>query len=106
MVKIYCSIVCVIYLSMTLSGCASIYTQVAGHLNDPEICESDKGVSQIYSGTRFDLEGLNYDNVAFFCLIDLPMSVVVDTALLPYSIVSTLLEFGYCSNYSGQLLQE
>ena len=79
-----------------MTSCASIYTQIAGHSDSEDIC-GDQGVSQIYSGTQFDFEGLGYDNAAFFCLIDLPMSMIIDTVILPYTVLSRVTDFGYCS---------
>lgn len=52
-----------------------------------------------YSGTQLNAYCLwnNVDNVALFCLIDLPMSLAVDTVILPYTLFSELTDIGYCN---------
>ena len=84
-----------------LSGCSTIVTQVDGHKDDIFVCHAEKGVSTIYSGTQFNAKCLyeNHDNVAFFCLIDFPLSLISDTVILPYTIYSELTDSGYCTDY-------
>ena len=87
------------YVAITLtSGCSTIVTQVDGHKDDIFMCHPVKGVSTIYSGTQFNANCIyeNHDNIAFFCLIDFPLSLITDTAILPYTIYLELADSGYC----------
>lgn len=88
--------------SLLLSSCASIYTQIAGHSNDPTVCNEETGFGPVYSGTHFDAECIGYENVGFFCLVDLPMSLVLDTLLLPYTGYVSIFGAGYCAEDTAQ----
>lgn len=71
----------------TLSGCASIYTQTHDAYVDAGVdCSDSKTIPNIYSGTVFDLFCLPAENAGFFCLVDLPLSFVIDTVIIPYTI--------------------
>lgn len=70
-----------------LPGCASLYTQTNDAYEDAGAgCGDSKTIPNVYSGFVFDLYCLPAENAGFFCLVDLPMSLVVDTLLLPYSV--------------------
>jgi uncharacterized protein YceK len=70
-----------------LSGCASIYTlSESAYSDDTHNCGERYSIPRVYSGAVFDLYCLPAENVGFFCLIDLPMSLVIDTLALPYTI--------------------
>lgn len=72
---------------LSLTGCASLYTQSHDAYDEAGVgCTDSKTIPNVYSGTVFDLYCLPAENVAFFCLVDLPMSLAVDTLVLPYSI--------------------
>lgn len=67
-----------------ISGCA---TGISLSLAEKETrCGSDCNVPRIYSGTAVDMCGLTADNLALFALVDLPLSLVADTLILPYTI--------------------
>jgi uncharacterized protein YceK len=72
--------------SVLLAGCASTYT-LTYEAYDPEatVCSDRFSIPRVYSGTVFDFFCLSAENAAFFCLIDMPMSLVVDTIVLPYT---------------------
>ena len=57
---------------------------------------SDCNVPRVYSGSDVDICGLTAENLGLFALIDLPLSFVVDTILLPYTIYSQQ-KYGYIS---------
>ena len=78
-------------------------TQYSGHNDDVEMCNTENGISTIYSGTKFNSKCLYeiYDNLAFFCLIDLPLSIITDTVILPYTIYSEVADSGYCENITS-----
>jgi len=69
-----------------LCGCGTIITQIEGPMN-----WEGKQISPLYSGARFSLGGARTSEVAFVWAIDLPLSLVADTGVLPIS----LLEVGY-----------
>lgn len=71
-----------IFLSIFLSGCGTLATRM---LSDT-YAEEDVPDVRIYSGTVFDVACLSADNVGFFCLLDLPLSLAVDTLFLPITI--------------------
>ena len=89
---------------LLLQGCSTAWTQLAGHdAIDKNVynlyCDSIDGISPIYSGTQFNSMCIydNVENVAFFCIIDFPLSLVADTAILPYTIFTSFTGIGYCS---------
>ncbi len=68
----------------TISGCA---TGISLSTAEKETrCGSDCNVPRIYSGVAVDVCGLTADNLALFALVDLPLSLVADTIVLPYTI--------------------
>ena len=74
-------------------------TQYTGHKGDNVTCEDDyTGSGPIYSGTKFNSNCLceGGGNFALYCLIDFPLSLVVDTILLPYTVYSEITDTGYC----------
>jgi|GEM_PF-167355 len=74
-------------LFLLSSGCASIYTQTTDpYSKEIHDCTDPEFIPNIYSGVIFDVYGLPAENAGFFCLIDLPLSAVVDTIILPYTI--------------------
>lgn len=85
-------------LLIHISGCATIISQSDGHDNDALMCDPEQGFSTIYSGTKLDAHCLyiNADNAALFCFLDLPLSLVADTIILPYTIYSEVTDTGYC----------
>jgi len=93
-----------ILLCVLLQACSTTWTQLGGHdliddRNYQSTCDPEKGISAIYSGTQLNAYCLwnNVDNVALFCLIDLPMSLALDTVMLPYTLFSELTDIGYCN---------
>lgn len=70
-----------------LSGCASLYTQSSDPYLDAKLdCSDAKAIPHLYSGTVFDVYCLPAENVAFFCLVDLPLSLAVDTLISPVTL--------------------
>ncbi|MDX1802482.1 MAG: hypothetical protein R3292_00275 [Alcanivorax sp.] len=74
-------------LLLTLSGCASLYTQSTDpYLEDIRDCSQRRPIPNLYSGTVFDLYCIPAENAGFFCLLDLPLSLTMDTLLVPYTL--------------------
>jgi uncharacterized protein YceK len=67
-----------------LTGCATAFTLSTAEKETR--CNSDCNVPHVYSGTAMDICGLTADNLALFALLDLPLSLVADTVVLPYTI--------------------
>jgi len=74
----------IMFVVTSLSGCATLYTQVSDHRKTD--VHYGFTVPRVYSGTVVDAHGLTADNAAFFALIDLPLSLALDTVLFPYTV--------------------
>ncbi|KZX82963.1 hypothetical protein A3715_18470 [Oleiphilus sp. HI0009] len=80
---------------LLLSGCGTILTNI--EMDKPRE-ERDSIVRQIdsrvYSGTKFDVlanspeQGSGGNVIGLFFLIDIPLSLVVDTLILPYTLTN------------------
>lgn len=88
----------VLFACLAFGGCSTIYTQVAGHDGQADICDPHTGFSSLYSGTQLNVYCLsdNAENLAFFCLVDLPLSLVADTVILPYTLYTYSTGTRYC----------
>jgi uncharacterized protein YceK len=65
-----------------LQGCLTVVT-----LHNPEErCGAKQPIPRVYSGTRCDVHGLSADNVGVIALLDMPLSFVADTIVLPYTV--------------------
>ncbi len=76
------------------TGCGTLITQVDGPLFAPGARTFDwdeKDASPIYSGTRLSWGGVRKSAAFYVWIVDLPLSFVADTALLPLSIPQDLL---------------
>ena len=82
-------------LCILMSGCSTIYTQTA-NLDCYNKCMH---ISQIYSGTSSELCELmsNTSNPLGYEIIDLPLSFVFDTVILPYTIYKQNTEGSLCN---------
>lgn len=69
-------------ISLFLVGCGTFFSR---SFFDP-YADGGGPATRIYSGTVFDVACLTADNIAFFCLIDLPFSMATDTLFLPVTI--------------------
>jgi len=49
-------------------------------------CPEEKVIPNLFSGTVFDVHCLSAENVAFFCLVDLPFSAGLDLLISPYTL--------------------
>jgi uncharacterized protein YceK len=79
-----------IVLLLLASGCGTLITQIDGPLFAPgerAFNWDEQKVSPIYSGTRLSFGGARKSDVAFVWIIDLPLSFVADTAILPLSLL-------------------
>jgi uncharacterized protein YceK len=82
--KVMLRCVAVAIAAVQLTGCATALTlSTAGKDTS---CNSDCNVPHVYSGTAMDVCGLTADNLALFALLDLPLSLVADTIVLPYTV--------------------
>ena len=79
-----------IALLLLSSGCGTLITQIDGPLFAPgerAFNWDQEAVSPIYSGTRLSFGGVRKSDVAFVWIIDLPLSFVADTAILPLALL-------------------
>lgn len=79
---------------LLLPGCGTLITQVDGPLFSPGDRTFDwdrKPASPIYSGTRLSWGGVRKSEVYYVWIVDLPLSFVADTGILPLSLVQELL---------------
>jgi uncharacterized protein YceK len=72
-----------VFTGVGMTGCATVLTLSTA--DEQTKCGSDCNVPRIYSGTAVDICGLTADNLGLFALIDLPLSIVGDTLMLPYT---------------------
>jgi uncharacterized protein YceK len=81
-----------ILLSAALTGCATYRT----------ISEVEPGGPMVFSGTRLDIEAISGDDIGIrkfkatpppYPLLDLPFSVVADTAIFPLAFSVATYEF-------------
>jgi uncharacterized protein YceK len=72
-----------VFTGVGITGCATILSLSTA--DEQTKCGSDCNVPRIYSGTAVDICGLTADNLGLFALIDLPLSLVGDTLMLPYT---------------------
>ena len=80
---------CIVLLVLS-SGCGTLITQIDGPLFAPgerAFNWDEEKVSPIYSGTRLSFGGARKSDVAFVWLVDLPLSFIADTAILPLSLL-------------------
>ena len=85
--KILIKSVSIVFLLIQIGGCASIYTQSHDAYLDAKVdCSDSKTIPNVYSGFVFDLYCVPAENAGFLCLVDLPLSFVIDSLILPYTI--------------------
>ena len=102
--KIAISRILLLALLIQAAGCASIYTQSHDAYVDAKVgCSDSKTIPNIYSGSVFDLYCISKENVGFFCLVDLPLSLVIDSLILPYTVYK---QSKYGSWYQQSVCQE
>jgi uncharacterized protein YceK len=72
------------------TGCGTLITQVDGPLFAPgekTFNWDGKPASPIYSGTRLSWGGVRKSEIFYVWIVDLPLSFVADTAILPLSLI-------------------
>jgi len=72
-----------VFIGVGITGCATILSLSTA--DEKTKCGSDCNVPRIYSGTAVDICGLTADNLGLFALVDLPLRLVGDTLMLPYT---------------------
>jgi len=88
---------------LLISGCATVVTQ--GKLAEEYVCDDCSNVPQIYSGTVVNVCALRPENLAILVtIVDLPLSFIADTLILPYTIYRQYSEGWICSE--GKLQNE
>ena len=79
-----------LFLWTRFCGAAAVILSVALHVAGCGTTLSrvypDPDLPRVYSGTALDISGLSADNLGFFLLIDLPLSITADTVLLPLTV--------------------
>lgn len=82
--KMYLSIAVI----LQITGCGTVFTQYSG--NEAADPEHFPVIPRMYSGTYFDFSCAFHsgppNNIELFCFVDLPMSIALDTVILPYSL--------------------
>jgi len=74
---------CFSLLAISVSGCSTIYTQVNTEENDCGICLD---TPRLYSGTAYNLCYLSSSSpMTIVNIIDLPLSLIADTIISPYT---------------------
>lgn len=87
LMKMRIKIASIAFLLVHIGGCASIYTQSHDAYLDTKLnCSDPKTIPNVYSGFVFDLYCIPAENAGFFCLVDLPLSFIIDSLILPYAI--------------------
>jgi uncharacterized protein YceK len=84
---------CVASLLVLSSGCGTLITQIDGPLFAPTEKSFNwdrEPISPIYSGTRLSFGGARKSEIRFVWIIDLPLSFVADTAILPLSLLQDI----------------
>lgn len=70
-----------------VTACATAYTQLTDPYDtDLANCPDLHTIANVYSGTLLDLACIPAENAGFFCLVDLPMSLMADSMVLPLSV--------------------
>lgn len=81
-------VIVLIIAAAALNGCGTMMTL---SMEEEKIVDPCKTLPRAYSGTVFDSrmiyhpEHTGSNNAEFFFLIDLPLSLVLDTLVLPYT---------------------
>ena len=77
-------------LLLLSSGCGTLITQIDGPLFEPgkrSFNWDEQEISPIYSGTRLSFGGARKSDVYYVWVIDLPLSFIADTAILPLALL-------------------
>jgi uncharacterized protein YceK len=75
-------------MAVFASGCGTAITRAVG----PNWAPPDPPLPRVYSGVLFDFncflrpEAYETENIEAFCFLDLPLSLVADTVILPLTI--------------------
>jgi len=98
----------ILAVSMILAdGCSTIYTQ-SSHMSNRD-CDYCSYTPQIYSGTATNICGLRSENLLILVnIIDLPLSFVADTLILPYTVYKQYSEGSLCwdGKYVGPMSKD
>jgi uncharacterized protein YceK len=89
-----------IAVSTQIAGCGTIFTQYSGSgATDPDHFPV---IPRMYSGAYFDFSCAFHsgppNNIELFCFIDLPMSMALDTVILPYTLYKQI----ECGSYPSK----
>jgi uncharacterized protein YceK len=78
-----CSLIIPLFALVLCSGCATVIS----HTSSREPGSWDLHEEGVYQGVRLDGAGMGYNGFLIIpCLIDLPLSLVADTLILPYDL--------------------
>ncbi len=100
----------VVLPAVVLASCGTLLTQLTD--TNPEDCSGMGTLPSVYSGVVFDVKGaLHYEcrkgkcefftpgpsnNVELFLLLDVPLSLTLDTIVLPYTLYRQLRHGSIC----------
>lgn len=101
----------IVLVSLLISSCMTIASQT---LSKKDLCTESPTVPNIYSGAIMSSQcAFHYgcepngecgfyskpNNVEFLCLIDVPLSFVLDTVILPFTIYKQNTDGNLCDKY-------
>lgn len=76
----------VFLLALYCSACSTTFTQLSKGYEGNKSCPDDFTIPNVFSGTVFNAHCLTADNLGFLCFVDLPLSIVADTLIVPYTV--------------------
>lgn len=86
-----------------LSGCSTMATIAGGSDPSKLHCDPDYTIPRVYSGVANDIRflGGNYSDKGI-ALLDVPFSLIADTVVLPYTIVTQTKYGNLCTTKEAQ----
>ena len=90
----------ILLIATHISGCG---TALSLAISEETICDEFNSLSRVYSGAAIDYRCIYHpdqpetNNVEFLCIIDMPISIVLDTIVLPYTGYTQLKYGDYCT---------
>ena len=101
-IKDYKLRILILFLSLCLTACSTLVTNLTPRSQETETRISDDCAvkSRVYSGTQLNYDCLtedDYEGMGLLCLIDIPLSLALDTIVLPYTIYKQYKYGNFCA---------
>ena len=101
-IKDYKLRILILFLSVCLTACSTLVTNLIPRSQETETRISDDCAvkSRVYSGTQLNYDCLtedDYEGMGLLCLIDIPLSLALDTIVLPYTIYKQYKYGNFCA---------